>query len=315
MGKTNRASRFSTTGQADDERKEKYPSSHYPSSGDGGDLTSEGSRGQKTSGESRSTPAMDEDCDLLDEIVLSVPQQAYKNRTKNAPYSANQKAGRQEFFCPYDRECAQLHSKEELSSHLQIYHFRCRSCQQTLSQLELETHLQDFDHDAWDLSPLNPHKVQRIPLDRDQLRFPNQGYGLTTEKACKLKEHQAIEILQIREQVDETVLQFVVEGSNDAQWIYLQHCYEVKGLFVRIASTARVGVDEIEQLHIMLPWDFTSEVELGECHIIPADDNNALQVFIGLIERAWRETDGVARMLCFACKAFIRYNQTMLDFA
>ena len=267
-------------------RREQRSSNYDTSSGDETDSTLE--RPNKTKS-SHSRRGVDSDSELQSEIDCASSDEPSEN---SATHTGHPRCER--------------HHTNELSSHAQMYQFRCRVCKRCLSQSQLASHAQAYQHDAWDVLSLSAEKDRQPPLDSEQTNFPQLGYGLNTERASKLGHHEAVELLQVREQVDESVVQFCLENSVGMRRMNLQYCYKVQKFFERVASAADVDVNELELLHIMLPWDFTSELEIGECHIIPMGDEDAFRGFVGLIERAWREPDGLPRKLRFLCKVFLR---------
>jgi hypothetical protein len=147
-------------------------------------------------------------------------------------------------------------------------------------QTKLQEH-QTFGHDCWDLLSLDPKQADISYHNASQRPFQAQGYWLSTGRARKLESDEAKSILQVREQVDETMLVVHVENSRDVPHrVNLQHCYSFENLAFRIAHAVDVDPHQIELLHVMLPYDFDYEVEPGDCHVISADDEDTFKEFI-----------------------------------
>lgn len=206
--------------------------------------------------------------------------------------------------CPFGDNCPRM-VKAAFQDHEKVYHFSCSACREVFPATNLEAH-KSFGHDSWDLLPLDPKKAGTIYHNVSQRPFHAQGYWLSTDRVRKLRLSEARSILQVREQVDETVLVVNVEGSRRVERVNFQHCYSFENLAFRIAHAADVDPQKIELLHVMLPYDFDYDVEPGDCHIIAANDENTFKDFISMLEGSWRCNDGEPRTLLFLCKVFLR---------
>lgn len=199
-------------------------------------------------------------------------------------------------------------SKNTATKRKKVYNFSCSECGVSFPQTKLRDH-QTFGHNCWDLLPLDPKQAEISYHNASQRPFQSQGYWLSTVRARTLRPDEARDILQIREQVEETMLVVYVENSRDSpQRVNLQHCYSFENLAFRIAHIVDVDPPKIELLHVMLPYDFGYEVEPGDCHVVSADDEDTFKAFIEMIEKAWRLNDGEPRMLLFLCKVFLRQD-------
>lgn len=207
--------------------------------------------------------------------------------------------------CPYGGRCPDM-PKRALQAHKEMYHFSCNACREIFAQIDLDNHERDTSHahTRWNLLPLDPG-AKTPPWNRNRSNFSAQGYYLATEYAQKLAPGEVRSLLQVREQVNQTMLWVSVEGSYEVERTHLQHCYSVENLVARVAETAKVDPEKVELLHIGLPIDFDYDVELGDWLVIEANNNDAFKEFIGRIEGAWRERDGKPRLLLFFCKVFL----------
>jgi len=210
------------------------------------------------------------------------------------------KASQSSSKCPYGRNCRPM-GREDLIEHKKFHHFSCSSCREVYQQADLEKHIPD--HKWWNLLPLDPIAARSMFEDGSQSEFRAQGYWLVRQYARELQPHDAQTMLQVREQVDNTWLMVNLEGTKKVNYAPLQHCYNVRKFVARIAYEFEKDPEDIELIHIMLPWDFD---QLGEIHVIAANDHGAFTAFIGMIEKSWRKGEGLARTLMFSCKVFLR---------
>lgn len=209
-------------------------------------------------------------------------------------------------YCPFNGNCPSM-SEKELSAHKKLLHFRCSSCLRVFPQSRLQEHLNEqTTHNQWDLLPAKPREAKGLYYTKYQSSFKAQGYAISVEVANNLCRDDANSILQVRKQVDETVLAVLAEGSRNVKQAYLQHCYQYKDLVCHIAEVVGVEYEEIELLQVLLQDDFDYNVKEGD--LIAIFDDATYKGFIDRIERAWRRENGDARMLWFLCEVYLRQD-------
>jgi len=195
-------------------------------------------------------------------------------------------------------------SSNAISTHKQVYHFSCSTCGEVYAQTELQNH-PVIDHDEWNLLPLDTREAEMIYENVYHRSFPAQGYQLATEYASKLGDGEASAVLEVRKQVDKSVLIVNVEGTQHDYRVHLEDCHNVEDLFSCICKKSNVDIQEIELLLIKLPPNWSSDVELQDCYPVEVNDNGAFTEFIGMIEKTPRKAEGEARSLAFLCSLLL----------
>lgn len=187
-----------------------------------------------------------------------------------------------------------------------ICSFACTQCRIVFPQSNLQNH-QQFGHNFWDLRHPNAKPAETDRLNERKRSFPEQGYGLSTERARDLSLDEALTMLHVREQVSETTLVVNVEHSQGPpSRVKLQHCNNFQQLAFRVAHSSGIERNMIEQLLLMPALEFDEKSEPGVYHVIFAEDEDSFNAFISMIAKARRERNGEPRKLLFLCKVFLR---------